>query len=300
MCLSKEFVYDFRTNRQSVELSLEDAMSVLAKTSMKPMTDSTYMRICQLQEIIAGLERQIAFYARDKHKREEIDVPQDDIDSLNESLKLAQLELEAKLSLEPSNSIVPVYVHSFENLKRSMVYNGPIVIELPVYDKNSPNGQFFIPPESSSSFWKTVSSHKIWPKQCVVIVAYSDTSQNFLIRNSWGSQWNGNGHAWISYDYLRKNKVKAMTFVQKDLLSTFQKRQVESSSGEIKVMSTNSVGTSSLLIDPSNISGGVTTRPSKTLMSNVKPAPKQSSMSNTMSFLGLVATILNKSKSLCF
>lgn len=36
----------------------------------------------------------------------------------------------------------------------------------------------------------------------VVAVGYSDASQRFLVRNSWGSQWGINGHFTIPYAYL--------------------------------------------------------------------------------------------------
>jgi C1A family cysteine protease len=36
----------------------------------------------------------------------------------------------------------------------------------------------------------------------VLCVGYNDATQNFLVRNSWGSSWGQGGHFWINYSYL--------------------------------------------------------------------------------------------------
>ena len=41
----------------------------------------------------------------------------------------------------------------------------------------------------------------------VLAVGYSEASQRFLVRNSWGSQWGINGHFTIPYEYLTNNNL---------------------------------------------------------------------------------------------
>lgn len=301
--LSKDFVYDFRADRQTQNQTLEEAMNLVAKTSSKPITESAYERILYLQESISGLERQIKSFKQDEEKRTQADIPNDDLNVvyLEKNLTNFQSELSTLLSLDSSNTIVPAQIYSLEGLKRCLVYNGPVVLELPVYNANASNGQFWVPPPASSIVWATATNSTEWPKQCVVVVAYSDPSQTFLIRNSWGNGWNGNGHAWIPYSHIQKGNYRMSCFFQKQYLDTFEKRNFNQGQKEVKEIKikSSSTGTSTgTVVDTVKMSGGTNSRPCKTLLSNVLP-PQKSSRS-TSGFLGIFSILLDRSKRMCF
>ena len=77
--------------------------------------------------------------------------------------------------------------NTISEVKSALVEQGPCVVAFPVYD--------FGP-----SFWKPKQAGM--PAQgghAVTIVGYNDSQQAFLIRNSWGESWNGNGYTWFPY-----------------------------------------------------------------------------------------------------
>lgn len=299
--LSKDFIYDYRADRQNRNQTLDEAMHLVAKISSKPITEASYERILYLQDVETGLTRQIKSFKQDQERRIQAEIPSDDLNltGLEKNLADVQSELSRFLSVDPSVSIVPAQIFSVESLKRSLVYNGPAIIELPVYDANARNGQFWVTPPPTSIIWATATNSTEWPKQCVVIVAYSDTSQNFLIRNSWGPGWNGNGHAWIPYDHIQKGNYRMSCFFQKQYLETFQKRNLTET--KIKTLGEPQapMSESKTVIDTVKISGGINTRPCKTLLSNVMP-PKKTSNGPASSLLGFMSLIMDRSKKLCF
>lgn len=75
-------------------------------------------------------------------------------------------------------------INTIEGLKKSLYMNGPAYIALPVYNGDS---QFFIPRRGN----KMLGGH------AAVIVGYNKSG--FIIRNSWGRDWNGDGHTIYYY-----------------------------------------------------------------------------------------------------
>jgi C1A family cysteine protease len=46
------------------------------------------------------------------------------------------------------------------------------------------------------------ATEKVLGGHCVVAVGYNDTTQRFIIRNSWGTGWGKKGYATMPYAYL--------------------------------------------------------------------------------------------------
>ncbi|CAF1273540.1 unnamed protein product, partial [Didymodactylos carnosus] len=63
------------------------------------------------------------------------------------------------------------------------------------FDKASKNGIVPVPSLSETSR----SSHG---SHALLAVGYSDTSQAFIVRNSWGEGWGDHGYCYIPYDYM--------------------------------------------------------------------------------------------------
>lgn len=45
----------------------------------------------------------------------------------------------------------------------------------------------------------------------IVAVGYDDSRKQLIIRNSWGSGWGDGGNAWLSYEYLERYGVEAVS-----------------------------------------------------------------------------------------
>ena len=89
---------------------------------------------------------------------------------------------------EAKNHVIAGYaiVQTIDGLKKSLYVNGPCYGAFPVYKSDS---QFWLPSPGHS---KIVGGH------AVAIVGYNN--EGFIIRNSWGPTWNGNGHTIYKYD----------------------------------------------------------------------------------------------------
>lgn len=76
--------------------------------------------------------------------------------------------------------------------KAALAAQGPCVLALPVYGDggDAPDGAFWRP---SAPGQAARGGH------AVALVGYDDARQAFLLRNSWGAGWNGDGHAWFPY-----------------------------------------------------------------------------------------------------
>lgn len=73
----------------------------------------------------------------------------------------------------------------------------PIAFGFPVYssiDQISKENQFLIPTPTKNDSQE--GGH------AVLAIGYDDDRQAILIRNSWGSDWGDNGHAWLPYEYV--------------------------------------------------------------------------------------------------
>jgi C1A family cysteine protease len=75
-------------------------------------------------------------------------------------------------------------VETLENLKQSLVKNGPCLVAFPVYNYGN-------------QFWrKTTKQHK--GGHAVTIVGYN--KDGFIIRNSWGTKWGDEGYSIYRYE----------------------------------------------------------------------------------------------------
>src|SRR3990172_4879975 len=75
-------------------------------------------------------------------------------------------------------------INAIQGLKEALLHFGPCIIAFPVYDNR---------PE----FWRVKSSDVRNGGHAVAVVGYN--AQGFIIRNSWGSSWNGDGHVLYPY-----------------------------------------------------------------------------------------------------
>lgn len=73
---------------------------------------------------------------------------------------------------------------TIEGLKRAILLYGPCLICLPVYNFNI-------------SMWKQHPGEEKLGGHAFAVVGFN--KNGFILRNSWGSHWNGNGHALFSY-----------------------------------------------------------------------------------------------------
>lgn len=123
---------------------------------------------------------------------------------------------------EASNYKISAYssIDTITATKHALVNNGPCLISLPVFNYD---GDFW---NKSETYNKLIGGH------AVVIVGYN--TDGFILRNSWGNKWNGNGYAVFPYkqwgkqweiwttidepsdvdlDKLPNNKLKCCTFL---------------------------------------------------------------------------------------
>lgn len=81
-------------------------------------------------------------------------------------------------------------VVSVDGLKRSLLELGPCYMQLPLVDP------------TRGKFWRGDSGGKL---HAVTVVGF--TTKGFILRNSWGADWNGDGHTLLPYadwDYVKE------------------------------------------------------------------------------------------------
>ena len=78
-------------------------------------------------------------------------------------------------------------VTTIEGAKKAILEFGPLLIAFPYYSNGSP--QFWVKP---SSVTKATGGH------AVAVIGW--TEKGFILRNSWGKSWNGDGHVVYPYD----------------------------------------------------------------------------------------------------
>lgn len=90
---------------------------------------------------------------------------------------------------EAKNHVVQSYalVESVEGLKRALYLNGPCYISVPVYSGSEP-----------ALMWRGRINQTPSGGHAMTVVGYN--REGFIIRNSWGPKWNGNGHCLFPYD----------------------------------------------------------------------------------------------------
>jgi len=87
---------------------------------------------------------------------------------------------------EAANYLIDGYaqVSTVENLKQALFDNGPCVLAVPVYNY-------------TARMWYQRTGDYLLGGHAMTIVGYDE--DGFIIRNSWGDDWNGDGHTIFEY-----------------------------------------------------------------------------------------------------
>lgn len=95
-------------------------------------------------------------------------------------------EIPSEILVQAQNFRIKSYalVKTIEGVKKALFVNGPCYVSFPVY-KNRPE------------FWRAEKGEKRSGGHAVTLVGYN--KEGFIVRNSWGSRWNGDGH--VIYPY---------------------------------------------------------------------------------------------------
>lgn len=95
-------------------------------------------------------------------------------------------------------SSVPTKEAIVANIKNALYNNGPCILAFIIYQACNPSQD----PRADGRIWlplpNNVSSCESGG-HCMTIIGWDD-SNGFLIQNSWGPNWNGNGCVWLPYD----------------------------------------------------------------------------------------------------
>jgi hypothetical protein len=163
---SPDYIYLHRSNQNTDGMMLENAMNILQNKGACPTKNFpngiTNIKNIPSSAIIAATPYKINTYAAIYQKVSAVDKnPVSTIDKLKTAL----------------------YLHG-PCLIAFLVYNNHGILNNGVYD-----GRIWIPQNSSQ---KSLGGH------CMTVVGY-DINKGFIIRNSWGTTWNGNGHSWLPY-----------------------------------------------------------------------------------------------------
>lgn len=100
-------------------------------------------------------------------------------------------------------------VDTIDGVKKALIELGPCYMSLPLYKRR---------PE----FWRPLTTEKPGTGHATLIVGYNE--HGFILRNSWGAEWNGDGHilfpyedwprhweCWVSIDKSHDEKKKKKT-----------------------------------------------------------------------------------------
>lgn len=99
--------------------------------------------------------------------------------------------LESEINAQAANYKINSYAFlaTFEDLQQAIATTGVCTITFPVYNYGSTP---WIQQEGQAE----IGGH------CMAVVGYNNVTQSFLLRNSWGNTWNGNGYTNMLYtDY---------------------------------------------------------------------------------------------------
>ena len=82
-----------------------------------------------------------------------------------------------------------------EDIKHAVYLKYPVLFGIQVYEtfEENKNGLIPIPDTLSETHY---GAH------CVSIIGYDDINKEFVLANSWGSNWGYNGYFSVSYDYI--------------------------------------------------------------------------------------------------
>jgi C1A family cysteine protease len=84
------------------------------------------------------------------------------------------------------------------NIKNALYNNGPCILAFIVYQPCNPRED----PRADGRIWLPLPDNVASCESgghCMTIIGWDD-SNGFLIQNSWGPNWNGNGCVWLPYD----------------------------------------------------------------------------------------------------
>lgn len=90
-----------------------------------------------------------------------------------------------------------------DNIRKSILSSVPVLIGITVYssfesDSVAKSGLIPLPNLKKETL---LGYHEI------LIIAYDDTRQSFMIRNSWGNNWGLDGNAWLPYSYVMNSSL---------------------------------------------------------------------------------------------
>jgi len=89
-------------------------------------------------------------------------------------------------------------ISTVDEMRRTLVENGPFIIAVPVYESFhnvGPDGKIPIPDPSKEVF---SGGHAL----CVV--GYDDNNALFKVKNSWGETWGDKGFGFLPYEFVEK------------------------------------------------------------------------------------------------
>lgn len=87
---------------------------------------------------------------------------------------------------------------NIESLKACLANGYPIIFGFTVYDSfESP-----IVERTGIVPMPNFGSESVLGGHAVLIAGYADSTQRFLVRNSWGAFWGAQGYCWMPYEYL--------------------------------------------------------------------------------------------------
>jgi C1A family cysteine protease len=107
---------------------------------------------------------------------------------------------------------------SFENIKKALSHNLPVVITIPVYKSWDDDawvedtGEIFLPLPSDLADKNCFRGH-----HAICLAGYSEESESFFFKNSWGINWAFNspieqGYGQLPFKYVEQYKVEAYCF----------------------------------------------------------------------------------------
>ena len=122
---------------------------------------------------------------------------------------------------QKTNTVDPNPSSTIDQIKSALYLHGPCLIAFMIYNYNgiyNPSTGLY-----DGRIWASESpSQSSLGGHCMTIVGY-DAVKGFMIRNSWGPTWNGNGHAWLPYNDLGSVNEPFEIWTTTDLFSSSNK-----------------------------------------------------------------------------
>ncbi len=167
---SPEFIYLQRSNKPSDGMYLENAMEILKNIGACPLESYPSIELSSSNEI-----------------------PKSSFDTAN-NYRISEYKCIYQQNIFPD----PNPQQTINDLKSALFLNGPCLIAFNLYNFYG----IFDPvtKKYDGRIWvKANWSQPATGGHCMTVVGYDDDKKAFLIRNSWGPNWNYNGHTWYPY-----------------------------------------------------------------------------------------------------